>query len=135
MVYDTDSVLVYIFFQLWHLYLGAFCQTDGVLQPRKYALYFRTNFFLHQFLCIWTAYFFRTLTQTASSLNVVALFHTLQIDLRKSRNGGQSVLQVGAGKCALKKQVLNFLKGTVIAILLNCFVLRNQLFLALFLNC
>lgn len=90
------------------------------------------TFFLHCFLSTQMACFFRTLTQTTSSLTVVALLHVLQVDSRKSRNGGQSVLHVGAGKYALKQQVINFLKGTVNSHLTQLFCFwKTTCFLAL----
>lgn len=96
MVYDIDFLLVYIFSHFGILVLFVRLVGFYSLGSMHYTLEL-TVFFIT--FCVYGQHiFFRTLTQTAHSLNVVALFHTLQIGLRKSRNEGQSVLQVGAGK-------------------------------------
>ena len=65
------------------------------------------NIFLYYFVYTDSMFlFFKILTQITNCLHVLLLFHKLQNDSRKSRNGGQSVLQVRAEKYILK--IINF---------------------------
>lgn len=94
-------------------------------------MYSRANVFIIIIIIITFVYtnscFFRILTQISSSLSVVALFHTVQIDPRKSRNGGQNVCyKLGLKNMLFKKSKLWISwRAQWIAIILNCFVFEK----------
>lgn len=110
----TLLVSVYSAFDICILVL--FVKTGGFYNLRS----MHCTLEVFSLLLVYRQHVFQDINPHGQCLCVGALFHTVQIDARKSRNGGQNVLQGRAEKYALK--IMNFLKDTVNLIKLFCFV-------------